>query len=235
MIDQELVRRIVDAEKRLERLQSREVRRFITDYDWHRGWKDDFLGDSLHEQYTPVSNGAGSGGTLLSTHGGAYRLTAGAGAGFYHYLYLGDAADSYGTLDADLGWVMLARMAVSGTTSVLGLFGSRDVAWANFIRLGIDTTLSVNWLIQTRTGGGAVNTVASAVPADTGNHWHAANVYPITGGLRQVDYYLDGVQIATTTISVPTAVLTPMAMCYAVAAASRYMNLDFWGTIPGNL
>jgi len=86
----------------------------------------------------------------------------------------------------------------------------------------------------TRTGGGAVNAVDSGVAADTDPHVHRLIAYPITGG-RQVDYFLDGAQIASTTVNVPTAVLTPLARCYAAAVAARALGLDYWGVIPMNL
>ncbi|HUV65518.1 MAG TPA: hypothetical protein VMW24_16595 [Sedimentisphaerales bacterium] len=202
-----------------------------------RGWKDDFFGDVLKDQYTAVSNGAGSGGALQNNaHGGVYRLTAGAGAGFYHYLWLGDAADGFATLDADLGWVMMGRFSISHTTSIAGDFGAIDSASNNVILAGMNTTaVANNWLLQTRTGGGVVNSVDSGVAADTNPHWHVLDVKPITGGLRQVDYFLDGAQIATTAVSVPIVVLTPIVRCYAVAAAARNNDLDFWGVIPRNL
>lgn len=201
-----------------------------------RGWKDDFLGDQLADQYTAVSSGAGSSGALLNNyHGGAYLLTAGAGAGFFHYLWLGDAADGFATLDADIGWLMLARCRMSHITNIVGDFGALDSAHNNIIQAGISTAAPAgNWLLVTRTGGGAVNNVNSGIAADTDTHWHALNVYPITGG-RQVDYFLDGIQIATTTVSVPTIVLTPLARCRAVAAAARAVTLDYWGVIPRNL
>uniref|UniRef100_A0A6M3M4R2 Uncharacterized protein n=1 Tax=viral metagenome TaxID=1070528 RepID=A0A6M3M4R2_9ZZZZ len=207
----------------------------LSEMDYLRGWRDDFLGLAIHEQYTAVS-GVGSGGGLASVHGGVYVLAAGAAAGAYHHLWLGNAADGYATLDADLGWVMMANFNVSQTTSIAGDFGARDAASNNIIRAGLNTTVvAANWSIVTRTGGGAINSVDSGIPADINRHWHVLNVYPITGGLRQVDYSLDGTQIATTIVSVPTIVLTPIVTIYAVLAAARAMGLDFLGVIPRNL
>jgi len=202
-----------------------------------RGWKDDFLGDVIADQYTAVSNGAGSGGALLNNApGGFYQLTAGAGVGFFHQLWLGDAADGFATLDADEGWVMMARFSLSHTTTIAGEFGVRDLAYNNTIDAGLNVGfLANNWIIKTRTGGGAINTVDTGVVADVSLHWHVLDVYPITGGLRQVDYFLDGARIATTTISVPIAVLTPYVQSYATAAAVRRVYLDFWAVIPRNL
>jgi len=209
--------------------------------DTTRGRNDDFFGKALApDQYTPVSNGAGSGGTLAyATHGlprGVYRLTAGAGVGFYHLLWLGDAANTYPTLDADDGWVMTARMSISATTSMFGMVGARDAAYSNAIDCGLKTdSIADNWIIRTRTAAGAINIVDSGVAADTNPHSHALRVYPIAGGLRQVDYSLDQLVIATTTVAVPTAALTPYIIGYAIAAASRYVDLDHWAIMPTNL
>jgi len=208
--------------------------------DVARGFKDDFLGRVISGYYLAVSNGAGSGGTLAyATHGqpnGVYRLTAGAGAGFYHYLWFGDGADTYPCLDGDVGWAMMALMQLSATTNFAGDLGANDAASNNVIRAGLNTTaVAANWSIVTRTGGGAVNSVDTGVTADVLAHWHKLEVFPIGGGLRQVDYFLDATKIASTTTSVPTAALTPLVRAYAVAGASRFINLDAWLTIPRDL
>ena len=228
---EELVARLSKAQQRLSALEAKERPLAL------RGWRDDFLGMAIHEQYTPQSNGAGSVGALQNNfHGGAYRLTAGAVLGAWHMLWLGDAADGFATLDADLGWVMMARFSISHTTSAWCNLGVRDAGYNDVIEFGFNTLgLANNWCLRTRTGGGVINTVDSGVAADTNPHWHVGNVYPIGGGLRQVDYFLDGALVATTTISVPTIVLTPWAIAYAQAAAVRYMDLDYWGVIPMNL
>ena len=122
-IEEELAARITKAQKDLAALEAKERPLAL------RGWRDDFLGDSLHEQYTPVSAGAGSSGALQdNAHGGIYRLTSGPAAGRYHYLWLGNAVDGFDTLDADYGWVQIVRMAVSATTNFSGIFGARDAA-----------------------------------------------------------------------------------------------------------
>jgi len=228
---EQLIARLSAAQKKLNALEAQERPLAL------RGWRDDFLGKSIHEQYTAVSAGVGSGGALLNNfHGGMYVLTAGAGAGRFHYLWLGDAADGFATLDADLGWEMIARMNISHLTNIAGDFGAIDSASNNVILAGMNTTaVANNWLLQTRTGGGVVNSVDSGVAADTDPHVHRIMAYPITGGLRQVDYFLDGTRIATTTVSVPIAVLTPLARAYAAAAAARALGLDFWAVIPRNL
>jgi len=108
-------------ERRIEKIETKERPLAL------RGWRDDFLGDALHEQYTAVSNGAGSAGALQNNaHGGVYRLTAGAGVGFSHVLWLGDAADGFATLDADYGWTMITRMSINAATNIRADFGVVD-------------------------------------------------------------------------------------------------------------
>jgi len=226
----QLVARLAAAQKKLDALETRERPLAL------RGWRDDFLGDSIQEQYTAVSNGVGSGGALQNNaHGGVYKLTAGAGAGRYHYLWLGNAADGYATLDADYGWKMIARMAISHTTTFDGQFGVADSAYNNFVLAGIGTTfLAANWVLITRIGGGAVNVVDTDIAADTDPHVHRLGVCPTLAG-HQADYLLDGTRIATTTVSVPIAVLTPIVRASATAAFARWDDLDYWVVIPQNL
>jgi len=92
-----------------------------------------------------------------------------------------------------------------------------------------------NWRLVTRTAAGPVNIVDSGIAADTDPHVHRLVTYPITGGLRQADYFLDGALIATTSVSVPITVITPIVRAYAIAVAARYVDLDFWAVIPRNL
>ena len=239
-MNEELVRRIVDAEKRLERLQSREVRRFITDYDWHRGWKDDFLGQAIHEQYTAVSDilGVGSGGALQNNfHGGAYRLTAGAANNAFHRLWLGNAADGFATLDADLGWVMIARFAVLDTGTAgnfMSVMGTANSAFSRYILAGVvRNVVANNWGLLT--SDGVATATDSGVAFDASQHEHALEVYPIAGGLRQVDYFLDGILLLSKTTNIPTEVLTPTVYPYALTANQRRIDLDFCGVIPRSL
>lgn len=204
--------------------------------DYLRGWEDDFFGRAVHPQYLVEIVGAGSTVTFLTPfHGGALRLTSGPAAGRYARLWLGDGADGYATLDADYGWVQITRMAISHTTNLAINFGAMNSTGNDYIFAGINTTVvAANWSLLTRTGGGALNNVDSGVAADTDWHWHVLDVFPITGG-RQVDYYIDGSLIATTTVSVPIIVLTPIVYCYSAAAAIRNVDLDYWAVIPRNL
>lgn len=209
----------------------------LGELDYLRGWKDDFLGDALHEQYTTEFAGVNSIVATLwpDAHGGWVNLQSGDGAGRYSRLWLGDAVDGYATLDADEGWVQIVRMKISHTTNIAAEFGAWNSTTNDVILAGINTpVVAANWSIITRTGGGAVNSVDSGEAADTDWHWHVLDVYPITGG-RQVDYFVDGNLIATTTVSVPIIPITPIVRCYSAAAAIRTNDLDYWAVIPRNL
>ena len=100
-----------------------------------RGYTDDFMGDALHPQYAAVSAGAGSSGFLNPHHGGAYILQAGAAVWATQTLWLGDAAGVFATLDADLGWMMAAKMSVSAITDTITMFGAADATLQNFLSL----------------------------------------------------------------------------------------------------
>lgn len=218
---EELVARLSKAQKRLSALEARERPLAL------RGWRDDFLGDSIHEQYTAVSNGAGSGGALQNNaHGGVYRLTAGAGAGFYHRLYLGDAAGNYNTLDCDYGWTMIARMELSSIAA--NVQASIGALAGDFVQVGYDGATSANWLVWTRVGGVGAST-ASAVAADTDPHVHR-----IMASAGRIDYWLDGALIATHTASVPIIPMTPFCHAYS-SGGTISLDLDYWAVIPMNL
>lgn len=206
----------------------------ISEYRIFKGWHDHFFGDALMNQYTAYSSGSGSGGALLDdVHGGIYRLTNGAGPGYCHFLWLGDNADTYITLDADMGWSMVVLMAISGVTNISALFGSSDVVANSYIFGGAATaSVADNWGLFVRDSGGTPIDVDSGVVMDTYWHFHALDVYPENGGYR-VNYKLDGDEIATTTSSeIPSVVLTPITRVYATNSIGRYMDLDFWGVMP---
>lgn len=209
----------------------------LGELDYLRGWKDDFFGGALHEQYTTDFAGANS---IIATlwnaaHGGWVNLQSGDGAGRYSNLWLGDAANGKATLDADEGWVQIVRMVISHTTNIAATFGATNSTFNDFILAGMNTTaVAANWMLQTRTGGGAINTVDSGVAADTDWHYHALEVYP-DAGARRVDYWLDADKIATTLVSVPIFWITPIVRCYSTAAAIRVNTLDYWAVIPRNL
>lgn len=198
--------------------------------DLMRGWRDDFLGKALHEQYTITLNN-GSVGLVDDEHGGAVRIRAYAAVGAWARLWLGDAAGGYDTLDADLGWVQIAILNTMYQNDLGTLiFGASDAAVGEAIEVG---ALSGFWKIRCRSGG-ANSTTSSGIAVDTGYHAHAAEVYPISGG-HQVDYWLDGVLIASHTTHIPTVAITPWQYVYTPDATIRYMECDCWAVIPKNL
>lgn len=204
----------------------------LTVADLMRGWKDDFLGDSLHEQYTNVIN-LGVIDLRDAEHGGAVRLRAWAGVGSWVRLWLGDAAGGYDTLDADEGWIQIARVRHFDNASCTMVFGacdsttSVDRIWAG--------NISGTWRLRC-TSAGATTTIDSGIAVDTtAYHWHVLKVFPIIGG-RQADYYLDGDLIASCTTDVPTVFITPIWYVYNNDAAdAKEVFLDFWGVMPRNL
>lgn len=199
----------------------------LTELDYLRGWKDDFFGGSLHEQYSIAANLGGFGAFSDGAHGGVYRLFTGAANGSYFFLYLGGGFE---TLDPDEGWVMGTRMKISSTASLYGDFGAIGPAWNNTILAGIDTGLVANnWYIQSRRAG--VRTfIDTGVAADTGWHWHWLEVRT-----NLIKYFLDGNLIATKTDNVPTISLQPIVKCGSYAAAEKRLDLDTWIVIPRNL
>jgi len=208
----------------------------LTELDYLRGWKDDFFGDLLQDQYAVAQIGGGSVTLVNNSHGGWAQILAAAGAANYTRLWLGNAADGFATLDADYGWTMLVRMALESVVSVSVTIGSMNSTLNDFIFCGFDSSaLGGRWNISVRTGGGAVAQVDSGIASDAATHMHRIDVYPITGG-RQVDYYLDGNRIAFSThASIPPAVLTPLIRVYNRGAATRSAYPDYWAVIPRNL
>ena len=195
-------------------------------YDLMRGWRDDFLGRALHDQYeTEILDGSV---TLVDgRHGGAVRVRANAGGGNWARLWLGTAAGNHDTLDADYGWVQIAIVnTMYQNDAGIFVFGASDSTSNEYITVG---ARSGNWTIRCRAGGVYSSTVGGAV--DTSYHVHAAEVYP-TGGGHQVDYWLDGVLVASHTTDIPTAVITPFLYVYTPDAEIRYMECDSWAVIP---
>src|SRR4030042_640258 len=80
----------------------------LSEMDYLRGWKDDFLGDAIADQYDVTDVvGAGSGIDLWDgLHGGQVRLGAGAAAGRYAALWLGTSGGANDSLCANPGFVM---------------------------------------------------------------------------------------------------------------------------------
>ena len=197
---------------------------------------DDFVGDSMHEQYsTTVVGGASVSypGTAGGAHGGDIRLSTPAAAGAEATLYLGAQADTYRTLATANGWVMICRMRVSSVAGNFNAyFGTRDNLNNNIIGAGLfqATGLGNNWGILTRLGGGAVAGNVSTIVADTNYH-----VLKLEATPGRLDLYVDGAYAVTRTVNVPAGVLTPQISVYVNAAVARDQYVDYWITMPRNL
>jgi len=229
-LSDELVARIASLEAQVEELQSRE--RPLVD----RGWRDDFLGRAIHEQYdTTDVAGVDSGITLMDgMHGAWVRLRGGAAAFRYQALWLGDKADNYDTLSAAYGWTMIGRFYISAITDIITDFGTWNAAANRRITARANTVLGVNWYLICQDGGGTT-IIDSGVATDTDPHVHRVDAYPIGGGDYQVDWFLDGGLIVTNIANVPADVLTPIVRCQSNGGATRDLYLDHWEVIPKNL
>ena len=208
----------------------------LSEMDYLRGWKDDFFGDVIADQYsTTVAGGASVNypGTAGGAHGGDIRLSTPAAAGAEATLYLGTQADTYRTLATANGWVLICKMRVSSVAGNLNAyFGVRDNANNNIIGAGLFQAGlgSNNWAILTRSGGGAIAGNASTIVADTNYH-----VLCLVATPGRLDLYVDGGYAVTRTVNVPAGVLTPQISIYVNAAIARNMFADYWITIPRNL
>jgi hypothetical protein len=199
-----------------------------------RGWQDDFFGDQLKDEYTPQATGAGSSVALVDgAHGGWVRLISGPVGGRSGRLWLGDAADGFDTLDADEGWTQIVRMKLNDVSDQTTVFGTGNAGNNRYIRAGLRTASSANWMVQTNDGVATVT--ASSVAADTNWHIHRLEVYPITGGGRQVDYFVDGVELLSKTTNVPTDIISPFVLIVSVIAASEQVDVDSWKVLPKNI
>lgn len=224
MIVEDLVLQIAQLERGIAKAEARE--RILA----ARGWRDDFLGDLLMDQYEQRLVGALS--TLVlqdNAHGGVLRLTAGNVISDYARIMLGDSAYTFNTLDADDGWLMIGRYKLSHTTSILVDMFVTD-ALVNRIHVSADTDHGPNWYLRTDNNSGVDNWADSGVAIDTLWHVHRLEV---TSG--RAEHWLDGALINTTTVKIPTVVETGNVRCLARAAASRYADLDYWVVEPRNL
>lgn len=206
--------------------------------DYLRGWKDDFLGDALHEQYTTSIVGANSIVATLwdNAHGGWANLQSGDGNARYSRLWLGDAADGYDTLDADEGFVLIARMRINaiGAGNFNAIMGTSDAAFTRVIEVGINIWQhAANWMIFCVDAGGN-STTNTGVAFDSDWHVHIAEVGPTATG-RQVDYWLDGSLIGSQTTNIDTSPRTGVIQSYSGGAVIRNMDVDYWIVIPRNL
>lgn len=198
-------------------------------------WSDHFLGEAFRDEYDKDLSTGSTIQLMDAAHGGVLEFKAGAGQWRRAILWLGDAAGNYDTLDADEGWMMRARFKLDVITNILARMGARDASQNNAIYVGATINTGPNWYVQTRTGGGGWNNVASDVAVDTEWHEHEMSVYPTDAPGHQVDYWLDGTVIASTTVDVPTAVLTPMLAVTTAVASVKKAYFDRWDVIVRNL
>ena len=225
MIAEELVAQVAMLERGISALELRE--RILV----ARGWRDDFLGDLLMDQYEQRLVGAASSLVLQSAHGGVLRLTAGNVISDYARIMLGDSAYTFNTLDADFGWFMVGRYKLSHTTSILVDMFVTD-ALVNRIHVAADTDHGPNWYLRMDNNSGVDNWADSGIAIDTAWHVHRLEV---TSG--RAEHWLDGALINYTTVKIPTVVETGNLRCLARAAfiAGRWMDADYWVVEPRNL
>jgi hypothetical protein len=203
----------------------------LGEIDYLRGWRDDFLGDSLAGQYTTTISGAGDVTLMDDIHGGVCRIRGTTAVGNYALFWLGNNADGYSTLGADPGWVQLWYGYIGSTADIRHRMGAKDVANNNLIWFGANTVVGGNWILQVRSGGGAWETYDSGIPIDTGCHWFAMEAYPTTN--RKVDVYMDGNLIAyVDSANVPATIVTPFIFCETRVAGSKAFYCDTWAVIP---
>jgi len=237
-VQEEVIRRLAAAERRLETLESREVRRLITDYRWLRGYSDDFFGlsyDTTHH-WTPATNGAASWARLQDgLHGGILRLQSNAANGDFATIFLGDAADGFDTLDPTEGFTIQVKMNVltqGAAGNFRGVFGITDVARTRRIDVGLNRWQSANnWIIQCQDAAGK-STTNTGVAYNQQHHYHAIQVGPVTGGGRQVQYWLDGTLIGTHTTNIDPNPRTAFVEIYSGTADQRRLDLDWIRILP---
>ncbi len=229
-----LIRQLDDLDKRTQTLESREVRRLITDYPWLRGWHDDFWGDQLKDEYELWTGGAASTVQLQWAANGVVRLRCDLNLGNWANLVLGDSADNFLSLDITEGWIMLWRAQIPILNQLQALGGGLEATTNHKIVAGFRATTGANWIISCTDAGGTTD-LNTGVAADTDWHWHALKVYR-KDGVDRVEYSLDGTLIGTNLNSVPVNRLTPMLLCGNVVGGNRRNHdIDSWDVIPLNL
>lgn len=227
-VDEQVIQRISDIEGRLEALESQESRRLITDYDWLRGKKCDFLGDAIPAEFTSDLSG-GDISLIDGEHGGIARLRSGNVNTNYARLWLGDAVGGYDTIRPQDGVVLIARLHCSEITNCDMTFGLWDIVGGNYLWIGLRTTVGNQWIVRCFDGG--ASQTASGILADTDWHTHAVEI-----SRDLVNYWLDGTLIVTHTTNVPNATfMTPFAWACTRENAHKNLRVDFWGVIPRNL
>jgi len=226
-VDEELIIKLARVEERIAVLESREVRRLLTDYDWEAGWKDDFFGHTLRSEYDQRTVGGASSITLEDgVHGGVMRLTSGVNVADYARIMLGDRLYAFDSLDPDDQFWLGGIIKLSHTTNILmDLFVNAPVN--EHVHISADTNQGPNWYLRTDIGTGVDAWANSGVPIDTNWHEHWLEM---RSGLAR--HWLDGAVINETTVKIPVIPMTANVRCLSRAAASRYARVDFWAAIP---
>jgi len=224
MIEQ-LVARLAAAQKKLDALEIRERPLAL------RGWRDDFLGDALHEQYNLVVNAGGAGALQNNAHGGIYRLSVPNAAGAYARLFLGDGAGGYSTVGMNAGeaTVIITRMKLSVLGTGQGTFGAYKVGTTNLCQAGYSSAISPNWLIWSRDNAGGISWTLSTIAADTDWHVLRFEIEPTI-----LTLWVDGDLACTHTANLPINYLEPFWQAYRDSGALN-VDLDYVSVIPQNL
>lgn len=208
----------------------------LSELDYMRGWRDDFLGHSLDVRYTSMVGGAGSTISLRNQVGGVVRVQSGGAATRYAVLELGDFAGGYEPCDADQGWVQIAYAKLDEITDIYAGLYAHNFGGLEIVFTGVRTdVVANNWIIRTHDGVAFAHT-DTGVPTDTDYHLHVQHVYPTDVPGYQIDYWLDGGIIGSQTTRIPTVQLAPALLCYTIAgAATRQYRINFWNMIPRDL
>jgi hypothetical protein len=194
-------------------------------------WHDHFMGDSLAPEYSTTAVGAGT-IALQPLHGGVLTITTGAVTWNYNALNLGTASHSLATLDADSGWLQIARLRLQGTTTQnRTLLGGQNAA-ADVIFAGSETGYA-NWVLITQLVTGW-HVIPSAIPIDTAWHDHAIRLLPTATG-HEIKHFLDAALINTVTTYIPTAPITAQILTQTATNAAKVSQWDHWSVIPYQL
>ena len=201
----------------------------LSEMDYLRAWRDDFLGNTLDaNRYATAINGVGS-VAFVTTPGtvpaGWIQGSAGAGAGRYSRLWLGDAVDGLPSLDADAGWAMIVRWQTNNLTNAVIAFGAYDLGAGRYCLAQYDSAVGANWLITSRDGA-ASTTAAAFGPAINTTYWMAMEVEADHARLC-----VNGVEAVDKITNIPHEILTPMIYVFSRGNATT-LSVDLWDVIP---
>lgn len=212
-------------EKRIQRIETKERPLAL------RGWRDDFLGDAVHEQYTLLVNAGGAGALMDNVHGGFYQLSVPNAAGAYARLFLGDGAAGFSTIGMAAGQatIMIGKVGLDTLGTAQGVMGALEAGTNNLCYCGYVSSLSANWLIYSRDNAGGASWTASTIAVDTNFHWLRFEINPTILRL-----YVDSVLVCTHTTNLPINYLEPFWQAYRESGVLNFY-LDFVAVIPMNL